>query len=206
MVYAEVIRRRPGIGLMPRFRTINKTTNMKPQTLPATALLNGSCATDFSLAPVTARLRRILVADDNECVRLGATALLARAGFGVDAAADGLEAWEALQQEHYDLLVTDHEMLRLTGLKLIERIRDAGMSLPIIMASGSCRTEEVRAFAQLQIAAFIPKPFEIREFLTVVRMALQESDKPTVTSHRAFRPLNANPQPIRSCNQSNPEL
>ena len=50
-------------------------------------------------------------------------------------ASDGEEAWDALHCGHYDMLITDNEMPRLSGIKLVERVRDSGMSLPIIMAT-----------------------------------------------------------------------
>ena len=75
-------------------------------------------------------MRRILVADDDEGTRHLISAVLAGAGFDVNAAADGQQAWEALLHEHYDLLVTDNEMPRLTGIQLIERICEAGIACP----------------------------------------------------------------------------
>ena len=119
-------------------------------------------------------------------------------GFDVNAAADGEEAWEALQHEHYDLLVTDNEMPRLTGIKLIERIRDAGMSLPVIVASGFFSTEGVRDYPQLQIAAVIPKPFDIWEFLKIVRITLRVSGEDATTD----RGTNANSPAPRSTAQA----
>jgi DNA-binding response OmpR family regulator len=157
----------------------------------------GSCVTDPSRSPVPARVRRILVVDDEENTRHFISTALAGAGFDVNAASDGEQAWEALQHEIYDLLVTDNEMPRLAGIKLIERIRDAGMSLPIIMASGSFSMEGVRDYAQLQIAALIPKPFDIWEFLTIVRTALRVSAEDAAADLGTFQQLHAVPQPIR---------
>ncbi len=145
---------------------------MKLQTLTSAPLRDGSWVTGLSQPPVPARRQRILVADDEEDVRLLISSVLASDGFDVKSAADGEQAWEALLHEHYDLLVTDNEMPRLTGIKLIERIRKEGMRLPIIMASGSLSVEGVRDYAELQIAAVIWKPFDIYEFLTIVRTAL----------------------------------
>jgi CheY-like chemotaxis protein len=136
---------------------------------------------------------RILVAEDEECVRNATSTFLARAGFGVGAASDGLQAWEALQQEHYDLLVTDNEMPRLTGLELIERIRGAGMSLPIIVASGSCWIKELLVDERLDIVAFIRKPFDSAELLTLVRIALQSPGETAATNHAGLPPTSCRP-------------
>jgi len=100
-------------------------------------------------------------------------AALAQAGYEVKGAADGAEAWEALHRERYDLLVTDLDMPRLPGWELVERIRADGLTLPIIIASGSYADEILRDQAQLQISALLSKPFTPREFLKAVRIALR---------------------------------
>lgn len=148
---------------------------MKLQTLTPAPPRDASCAPYSASPPVPVNAQRILVADDNEGVRCVLSTFLARAGFDVNAASDGEEAWDELHREHYDLLVTDNEMPRLAGIKLIERIREAGMSLPVIIASGSLPVESVRDRPQLEIAAILPKPFGITKLLDTVRQTLQTS-------------------------------
>ena len=146
---------------------------MKLQNLIPISPRNGSSGTDPSRPLVPARVQKILVADDYEDARQLISNTLACAGFEVDTAADGEAAWEALQHKHYDLLVTDNEMPRLAGMELIERIRKAGMSLPVIMASGSLTEEDMRDHAHLQIAALLAKPFDFWDFLHSVGKALR---------------------------------
>ena len=121
---------------------------------------------------IPARAQKILVADDNAGVRYLIMRVLASEGFDVILTTNGEEAWDALQREHYDLLVTDNEMPRLAGLDLIERVRKAGMSLPIILTSGSLTTEAMRNYFQLSLAAMIPKPFNLWDFVVIVRNVL----------------------------------
>ena len=105
--------------------------------------------------------------------------MLTRAGFDVNVVSDGENAWDELQQEHYDLLVTDNEMPCLAGLELIKQIREAGKIIPVIIVSGSLSVEAVHDYAELQIAAIIPKPFNHWEFLTMVKIALRASERDT---------------------------
>ena len=137
---------------------------------------NGSGFTDSSILSEPVHARRILIAEDDDLIRWIISNTLSEDGYTVNAAADGEEAWEALHHDAYDLLVTDNDMPRLTGLKLIERIRKAGMALPVIVASGTFSAESVRDYPELQIAAVIPKPFHKLEFLDSVRkvLSLQE--------------------------------
>lgn len=165
---------------------------------------DASCVMDSSPPPVPVRPRRILVADDDEGIRSLLSAVLGDAGFNVNAASDGQQAWEALLHEHYDLLVTDNEMPRLVGIELIERIRDAGMTLPIIIASGSFPMEKVRDHPELQIAAALPKPFRIFELLDAVQDVVRASCGNTSADRRTPNRHHATPQPIRTCNESKP--
>jgi DNA-binding response OmpR family regulator len=121
--------------------------------------------------------------------------VLAGAGFDVNAASDGQEALEVLRQEHYDLLVTDNEMPRLAGIELIERIRDAGLSLPVIIVSGTFSVEKVRDHPRRQIAAVLPKPFGIRELLDAVKHVLQASCGNNTADPGTFHKLRASLQP-----------
>ena len=115
------------------------------------------------------------MADDDEGIRYIISYVLAHDGFEVNTASDGQQAWEALLDGHYDLLVTDNAMPRLSGIGLIERIREEGMSLPVIITSGTFPVERVRNDPQLQIAAALPKPFCTSELLNTVRRVLQAS-------------------------------
>jgi DNA-binding response OmpR family regulator len=136
---------------------------------------NGPPAENPSGPPAPRSIRRILVADDDTFVRQAIFNALTRAGFDVNACSDGQQAWNTLLQDRYDLVVTDNEMPGLTGMQLIERIREAGLSLPIIVASGSLTTEGVTDYAQLHISAVLAKPFDIQELLTLVKVALRAS-------------------------------
>src|SRR5437867_4517354 len=136
---------------------------MNLETLVPTPPRDGSCVSALSEPSVAMRKWRILVADDEEGIRCFSSSVLAVAGFDVNVASDGEQAWEALSHEHYDLLITDNDMPRLTGMKLIERIRETGMRLPVIMASCSLRSAIAREQPQLHIAAVVSKPFTILE-------------------------------------------
>ena len=120
--------------------------------------------------------RRILVVDDDAFVRQLSTGVLIRSGFQVDAAADGADAWNALQLASYDLLVTDHDMRRLTGVGLIQKVQAAHMALPVILMSAQMPTDELRTLPRLQIDATLRKPFTTGELLGAVRTALRTTD------------------------------
>jgi CheY-like chemotaxis protein len=90
---------------------------------------------DPSKRPKSSR-HRILVVDDSNSVRQLKVDLLVDSGYDVEEARDGADGWEALQTGHYDLVVTDNTMPRMTGVEMIEKLRAAHMTVPVIMATG----------------------------------------------------------------------
>lgn len=122
------------------------------------------------------RSYRILVLDDDEDIREIYVEALIQSGYQVDSAADGQAGWEALQIRKYDLLITDHEMPRLTGLELVKKVRTSGMPLAIIMASGQMSSEELKHHPSLEVAAALPKPFSPAELVKVVQHVMCAND------------------------------
>jgi DNA-binding response OmpR family regulator len=149
-----------------------KILKMKNLSLLPTVPRPESEAADRVRPPVPARLQKILVAEDTESIRKIISRSLTDAGFDVKVVSDGEAAWGELQNEQYNLLVTDNNMPYLLGIKLVERMRDAGMNLPVLITSGSLSIRAMQNYAKLQIAAVIPKPFNIWDFQTLVKMAL----------------------------------
>jgi two-component system sensor histidine kinase and response regulator WspE len=88
--------------------------------------------------------RRILVVDDSLTVREMQRKLLAARGYRVDVAIDGIDGWNSVRAGAYDLLITDIDMPRLDGIKLLERIRqDARLQrLPVMIVSYKDRPED----------------------------------------------------------------
>src|SRR5476651_325506 len=74
--------------------------------------------------------RRILVVDDEPCIREISTEVLIQHGYNVDTAEDGAAAWQALNSDRYDLLVTDHNMPKVSGVELLKKLRISSMALP----------------------------------------------------------------------------
>jgi two-component system chemotaxis sensor kinase CheA len=70
-----------------------------------------------------AEKQSILVVDDSVTIRTFEKALLEAAGYDVTAASDGLEAWNLVQKQAPDLIVSDVEMPNMTGFELTEKVR-----------------------------------------------------------------------------------
>jgi DNA-binding response OmpR family regulator len=116
--------------------------------------------------------RRILVVEDDDDIRSFNAEALTGCGYHVEAAVDGAKGWEALNASRYDLLITDNNMPKLTGIELIKRLNDAHMAVPVILASGVSHAEET----DLRLAATLPKPFTLDELLGTVKKVLGEAN------------------------------
>jgi CheY-like chemotaxis protein len=113
---------------------------------------------------------KILLAEDEESVRHVVRAFLELCGYEVAIAADGREALEAYRCEQPDLLISDVDMPRMSGIELTEEIRRQGSDLPVILISGRLRASELAENdANL---GFLQKPFDWSELRTAIRSAL----------------------------------
>lgn len=119
---------------------------------------------------------RILLLDDDDDIREICVETLVHKGYHVDAAADGEAGWKALQARKYDLLITDHEMPKLSGLELVKKVCSSRMPLAVIIASGSLSPGELKRHPAIQIAAALPKPFSPDELLKTVQHVLCGND------------------------------
>ena len=90
--------------------------------------------------------KRVLVVDDSLTVRELERKLLAGRGYDVAVAVDGVDGWNMLQAEPFDLLVTDIDMPRMDGIELVTRLRANNrlQSMPVMVVSYKDREEDRR--------------------------------------------------------------
>ena len=127
-------------------------------------------------APVSGGTRgspRILVVEDEPLTRQLTSKLLTDAGYRVDAAADGAAAWDTLQKNHFDLLITDNAMPKVSGFELIGKMRAAGIAVPVILASGVLPQGEFSQLPGIQPLATLLKPYTVADFLETVKHLLR---------------------------------
>jgi CheY-like chemotaxis protein len=122
--------------------------------------------------------RRILVVDDDNDTRQLSVDVLAGSGYDVDAVMDGAAGWEALQANRYDLTITDNKMPKMTGLEMIEQLRSAHMTLPVIMATGHLPMVEFARRPWLKPDATLQRPFSNDDLLEAVKKVLRPDDSP----------------------------
>jgi len=92
----------------------------------------------------TKRKKRILVVDDSFTVREMERKLLENKGYEVETAVDGVDGWNAVRADHYDMVVSDVDMPRMNGIKFVTQIKQHAelKSLPVIIVSYKDKEED----------------------------------------------------------------
>ena len=126
--------------------------------------------------------QRILVADDEPSIRDAVTDRLAEHGYKPVSCVDGMEALALFYAEpnEFSLVITDVDMPRLGGLELAKTIRQLRPNLPIIAMSGlssPASSSPDLPVIQTVVSAFMNKPFQPDELLTVAHRLLNPTGK-----------------------------
>ncbi len=132
----------------------------------------GCRVTGVGAAPPPAP-KRILIAEDNQTIRRFLASAVKHIGFHADTTENGEEAWQALQASRYDLLVTDHEMPKLTGLDLIVRMRKESPAPPCILISASMPHPEPVLRKLVHPGDILHKPFTLAPFVAAIHRLLR---------------------------------
>ena len=121
-------------------------------------------------------MKRVLVLEDEADVRDLLVLHLKREGYQTEAFEQAEEAWLSLQKTHYDLLILDWMLPRMSGLDLCKKIRnELKATTPVLLLTA--RAETMDKVLGLEIGAddYLTKPFEVREFIARVRALLRRS-------------------------------
>jgi len=112
---------------------------------------------------------RALIVEDEAAVADDLARALQAAGFVVDVARDGNDAWYRGSTEDYDVAVLDLGLPRLDGLSVLRRWRADNRSFPVIIVSA--RNDWTEKVAGIEAGAddYLGKPFEIVELVARVR-------------------------------------
>jgi two-component system, sensor histidine kinase and response regulator len=166
------------------------------------------------------QILRVLVTDDEEGMRLGTKRALdryvahfddmdAEVSYDVDVAATGEEALDRIAERTPDLLLLDYKLPGISGLDVLEHIREAGLETITVMITAYASLETAITATKQGAFDFLPKPFTPQEVraatrkatsqLLLLREAKRLADEKrrvrfefiTVLSHELKAPLNA---------------
>ena len=115
---------------------------------------------------------KILVVDDEKNLRLVVQKEMTRQGHKVEVATNGEEAWTMLQEQDFDVLLSDIDMPRLDGMGLLRRLREKLQNPPeVIMLTGQATVETAIEAMKLGAYDYLTKPYRITELSALVTQA-----------------------------------
>lgn len=122
-------------------------------------------------------MNRILLAEDEEVLRMLIEDIFEDEDYLMDVAADGGEAMEFLKENRYDLVILDYMMPVYTGLEIVEKIRSAETSehTKILMLSAKSQISEQKRILETGADYFMAKPFSPMKLLELVEDILSEN-------------------------------
>ncbi|WP_298440095.1 sigma-54 dependent transcriptional regulator [Geobacter sp.] len=106
-------------------------------------------------------LNRILVADDEESMRWVLSKALRKKGFTVDLARDGEEALRLIQANPYDLAILDIKMPGLSGLELLDKVRELKSDLLMVIMTAEASMKNAVEAMKRGAYDYITKPFDL---------------------------------------------
>jgi two-component system OmpR family response regulator len=116
---------------------------------------------------------KILIAEDDANIRKLITIHLTQNGFDVVGVSDGALALETFGNQHFDLLVTDVMMPKLSGTQLAAKIREQNKDLPILMLTALESFEDKEKGFQSGTDDYMVKPVEMKELVLRVKALLR---------------------------------
>ena len=120
--------------------------------------------------------KRVLVVDDEKLIVKGIRFSLEQDGMSVDYAYDGEEALEAVHKSHYDVILLDVMLPKMTGFEVCQQIREFS-DVPIIMLTA--KGDDMDKILGLEYGAddYITKPFNILEVKARIKAIIRRSGK-----------------------------
>jgi two-component system chemotaxis response regulator CheY len=104
---------------------------------------------------------KVLVVDDSGTMRkIIVRSLNALGVTDIVEAGDGSDALELFNQQQFEVVLTDWNMPRMTGIELLKAIRGAGSTVPVILITTEAEKGRVLEAVQAGVSDYLVKPFE----------------------------------------------
>ena len=119
---------------------------------------------------------RILVVEDEARLAQTLAELLHRQGYTADISSDGLSGLDNAASDIYDLVVLDAMLPGMDGFTLLQRLRQEGHTVPVLMLTARSGVEDKVRGLDSGADYYLTKPFEPQELLACVRLLLRRTD------------------------------
>jgi DNA-binding NtrC family response regulator len=120
-------------------------------------------------------MARILIVDDERFIRNTIKDILEHEKYIVDVAENATQAFEKTKTKHYDLVITDIVMPGISGIVLLEKLKDEGFDSPIMIMSAHGNIEIAVECIKKGAFDFLEKPLDLNRLLVSTRNALDKN-------------------------------
>jgi DNA-binding NtrC family response regulator len=117
---------------------------------------------------------KILVVDDEEIVLKSCRKILERGGHQVSTSLSGQEAFDLMEKEPFDIVITDMKMPGIDGIEVLKKVREKYPDVVVIMITGYSTVQSAVQAMKLGAFDYIPKPFTPDEVLVVIEKAMEK--------------------------------
>ena len=124
-------------------------------------------------SPLNLPVSHVLVVDDDDGVRRIFARVLLRAGFQVTEAADGTTALALMARQRFDVILSDIAMPGLSGMQLVQAVRERGHTIQVVLATGNPTLETAMRAGALGVVHYLTKPVEHSLLVEVIRKAAE---------------------------------
>ena len=112
---------------------------------------------------------RILLVEDDELLGEGLRSGLINFHYNVDWVKNGMAAWSSLQTEHFDMVILDLGLPRLSGEELLKNMRSKGISTPVIILTARNNSSDMIKGLDVGADDYVVKPFDLEELCARIR-------------------------------------
>lgn len=120
---------------------------------------------------------KLLYAEDEIAMSEAVRDILTYHKYNVDAVYDGAEALAYAQAEHYDGIILDIMMPKMSGIEVLQRLRSAGCRTPILLLTAKAEIEDRIQGLDMGADDYLPKPFAMGELIARVRAMLRRKEE-----------------------------
>lgn len=118
-------------------------------------------------------MKKILIVEDNELNMKLFYDILQYQKYTLDKAYDGIEAYEKIKKNTYDLIILDIQLPKLDGFSLLEKLQKEKIKYPPVIIASACAMDKDKIKAkEFAIDSYITKPIDINNFINTVKNKL----------------------------------
>ena len=118
---------------------------------------------------------KILIAEDDKELRQLFSHVLIKNGYTVTGVSNGQQALDAMENDFFDLIISDIMMPVMDGYTLVRQLRDSGNTIPVLMITAKDAFDDMRLGFQFGVDDFMVKPINISEMVLRVKALLRRA-------------------------------